>query len=187
MMASSFSLSETQFGIQQDRVRIRLWKYVTGESAIYFDISGDENIINNMEKSDDWSWATYPPSVYVHEVAIPAEIAKNGGELVIPGVAESEFGFYFHEYCDVKNFTLRLRPGHSLEVYGTVDISGKYLPFRVHCDDAEWDMRIGVVKERVCPPKYPVWKLVRDWIYERRWMMLVIAVGFALAVWRQRT
>jgi hypothetical protein len=133
---NSFTLGSTEFGINTQESQITIASDLTqpNQALLTIDVAGDNEIFQTLSTPQDskWSWALYPPSLYLNDIPIPLKIATEGGEVYFVNRNDFEIGLYMMEHCEITDITVTLISQREVNVKGTVDLWGKEMPFAVN-------------------------------------------------------
>ncbi|HAT41307.1 MAG TPA: hypothetical protein DCS87_06210 [Rheinheimera sp.] len=119
---NTFTIGGTDFGISQ------------AESCITFDhgqltieIRGDADVFTTITNNEDseWSWALYPPHLYIRS------LETKDGKATLNGDDEVEVALYMMEHNTILDAAVLVTSAHSVDVSGIVDLLGERMPFNV--------------------------------------------------------
>ncbi|WP_283150504.1 hypothetical protein [Silvimonas soli] len=119
---NTFIIGSTEFGIDPGKSTI-----VHDRGQLTLEIRGDEHVFTILTCNEDseWSWALYPPHLYIRG------LETKGGKAVLNGQDDVEVALYMMEHNTILEATVSLTPANGVEVSGLVDLIGEVQPFRV--------------------------------------------------------
>jgi len=131
LMADSFVIGETEFGIDPASVKVEFPLRPDGLANVHIEVGASETVFERLCEDEEWSWALYPPFFFIRLYPVSPQDAALSCPIAIPARDESfEMNLYMMEYCAVDSVVLRKEAG-GIEISGRVDLWGRDMPFRI--------------------------------------------------------
>jgi hypothetical protein len=129
-----FKISDTDFEIDQGNSRFTITREISGQHLLTLDVKGSQVKFDAIESDEDseWSWALYPPALYIHEFPVSEGIAQLGGRFSLPDRTEYEIGLYMMEHSELMGVEMEIVQPSRIHVKGRVNLFGKEKQFEIH-------------------------------------------------------
>ena len=119
---NTFTIGGTEFGINLAESTVEL-----DQTILTLHIRSDEKVFTALTDDEDseWSWALYPPHLYIHGLETKA------GQATLNGDEDADVAIYMMEHNTILEAEVMLTPGHGVELSGVVELMGEEKPFHV--------------------------------------------------------
>lgn len=119
---NTFTIDGTEFGINLSESNFEL-----NQALLSLEIHGDEQVFTALMDNEDseWSWALYPPYLYIRSLETKA------GKAALNGDEDFDVALYMMEHNTILEACVSLTSGCGVEISGLVDLMGEEKSFHV--------------------------------------------------------
>jgi hypothetical protein len=130
----TFRIGDTNFGVDTDASSVEVLPNKDGKFDLYIEVAGQQDIFDALCEGEDsaWSWALYPPFLFIRGVPLSRELAEVSAPIQVPEWHDTlEMGLYMMAYSTISEVTIQLGSFNEVVVRGCVDFWGEKRSFEV--------------------------------------------------------
>lgn len=122
---NTFTIDGTEFGIDLSASTLEIDQTDPKRTVVSLEIRGDDQLFTALTDNEEseWSWALYPPHLYIRG------LETRDAKAVLEGGEDIEAALYMMQHNFIFNLNVTLTSNQGIEVSGLVDLMGKKKSF----------------------------------------------------------